>query len=247
MASSTCVVTTEEKQWIERNKLKTIEKRERNDSLNGSKKNMSQMDSKKWSSGRCCSCSITGTCLRCSCVMKGTPCLYCIPSRYGRCLNEYLASNLASDNESERSDGDGDGNELGRGLAMQKGVSCKDGDSIDLRPTLRSKMEKPFGGVMLNTNGGDSDDKWFCRWKQLVSLFGNLYDLPGGNVVKEFVGLLPDEISMLTEKRVNSERFIIFCRIVLQRDRLVKKGSDVRRLLKRRIDAWRNENFDELV
>ena len=130
---------------------------------------------------------------------------------------------------------------------MQKGMSCEDGNLIDLRPTLRNRMEKAFGGVILNTDGGDSDDKWFCRWKQLVSLFSNLYDLPGGNVGKDFVGLLADEISMLTEKRVNSERFIIFCRVVLQRDRMVKKGDDVCLLLKRRIDAGRNENFDELV
>ena len=66
MASSTCVVTTGEKQSIERNRLKSTEKCGRNDSLNGSKKKMSQMNSKKWSSGRCCSCSMTGTCLRCS-------------------------------------------------------------------------------------------------------------------------------------------------------------------------------------
>ena len=48
MASSTCVVTTEEKQLIERNRLKTVVKRGRNSSQNGSqngskRKNMSQM------------------------------------------------------------------------------------------------------------------------------------------------------------------------------------------------------------
>ena len=106
-------------------RLKTVVKHGRNGSQNGSKrKNMSQMVSKKRSSGQCCSSAMTGTCLRCSCVMKGTPCSSCVPSRYGRCLNGYLAVNVASDNESERSDGDGDGNELGRCLAMQKGMSC---------------------------------------------------------------------------------------------------------------------------
>ena len=113
-------------------------------------------------------------------------------------------------------------------------MSCEDGDSIGSQLPLHSRMEKAFGGVMLNSDGGDSDDKWLCRWKQLVSLFGSLYDLPGGNVGKEFVGLFADEISMLSEKRVNSERFIVFCRVV-------------RRLIKRRIDAWKNDNFDELV
>ena len=41
--------------------------------------------------------------------------------------------------------------------------------------------------------------------------------------------------------------FIVFCRVVLQRHRLVQKGSNVRRLIKRRIDARKNDNFDELV
>ena len=118
----------------------------------------------KRSSGRCCACAMTGTCLRCSCVMKGTPCSSCVPSRYGRCLNGYLAVNVASDNESDRSDGDGDGdgNELGRCLAMQKGMSCEDGDSTGSQLPLHSRMEKAFGGVMLNSDGSDSDDKWLC-------------------------------------------------------------------------------------
>ena len=69
----------------------------------------------------------------------------------------------------------------------------------------------------------------------------------GGNVGKKFVDILADEISNLVDKRVNSERFIVYCRVILQRDSGIKRSSDVRRLIKRRLDLWCNENFNELV
>ena len=74
-----------------------------------------------------------------------------------------------------------------------------------------------------------------------------LYDLPGGSIGKEFVGLLADEIRVLCNSLVKSERLIVFCGLLLQRDNMVKKGSDIRRLLKRRMDTWRKGCFDELL
>ncbi len=82
---------------------------------------------------------------------------------------------------------------------------------------------------------------------QLVSLFGSLYDLPGGNVGKQFVDILADEISNVVVRRENSEQFIVHCRVILQRDNGVKRSSDVRRLIKRRLDLWSSGNFSELV
>ena len=37
---------------------------------------------------RCCRCVGSGSCLRCSCVMRGTVCGDCYPSKKGRCLNQ---------------------------------------------------------------------------------------------------------------------------------------------------------------
>ena len=37
---------------------------------------------------RCCKCGITGSCLRCSCVMNGRSCSSCVLSKYGKCKNK---------------------------------------------------------------------------------------------------------------------------------------------------------------
>ena len=52
---------------------------------------------------------------------------------------------------------------------------------------------------------------------------------------------------MLSTGEAISERLIVFCGVVLQCDSMVKKGTDIRRLLKRRMDTWKQNRFDELV
>ena len=59
--------------------------------------------------------------------------------------------------------------------------------------------------------------------------------------------ILTQEISMLCRARVRSERFIVFIGNMLQRDNMVKKGCDIRRLLRRRIQAWKTEMYDDLL
>ena len=54
-------------------------------------------------------------------------------------------------------------------------------------------------------------------------------------------------MSKLASSEVKSERVIVFTVVMLQRDAMVKKGTDVRRLLKRRMDAWRAGQIDELM
>ena len=44
-----------------------------------------------------------------------------------------------------------------------------------------------------------------------------------------------------------SERVLVFSSVMLQRDRMVRKGADIRRLLDRRIGQWRDGHFDLLV
>ena len=83
--------------------------------------------------------------------------------------------------------------------------------------------------------------------EKVVTTRIELYDLPGGSIGKEFVGLLADEIRVLCNSLVKSERLIVFCGLLLQRDNMVKIGSDIRRLLKRRMDTWRKGCFDELL
>ena len=44
-----------------------------------------------------------------------------------------------------------------------------------------------------------------------------------------------------------AERVIVFSSLMLQRDRMVHKACDVRRLLERRLSLWTDNQFDVLL
>ena len=73
------------------------------------------------------------------------------------------------------------------------------------------------------------------------------YDLPGGSVGRHFVDMLANEINHLLHGLERSERLLVFLSVILQRDYSVKKGSDIRRLLMRRLSMWSDGLIDELV
>ena len=83
--------------------------------------------------------------------------------------------------------------------------------------------------------------------KKIVSTRCSYYNLPGGAVGREFIDILTQEVSMLCRACVRSERFIVFIGIMLQLDNMVKKGCDIRRLLRRRILAWKTEMYEDLL
>ena len=65
----------------------------------------------------------------------------------------------------------------------------------------------------------------------------NYYYIPNGTVGREFTQLLTQEVTLLNQGNFKSEHMIVFIGAVLQRDNMVKKkGSDICRLIKRRMD-----------
>jgi len=51
--------------------------------------------------------------------------------------------------------------------------------------------------------------------------------LPGGSIGKKYIDLLNEELHYLSVGAFPSERIIVFCSVMLQRDGLVRKGSDI--------------------
>jgi hypothetical protein len=90
-------------------------------------------------------------------------------------------------------------------------------------------------------------DDWYRRWRRVVKLSRKQYELPGGAVGREFVDSLTDEVNKLASGTHKSERVIVFCSVILQRDLLIKKAADIRRLLRRRLVMWHEAAFDALV
>ncbi len=59
--------------------------------------------------------------------------------------------------------------------------------------------------------------------------------------------MLTSEILKLESENVCSERFIVFLSTVLQRDSMVRKGADIKRLLSKRLDMLNNNQFDQFL
>ena len=110
----------------------------------------------------------------------------------------------------------------------------------------KTEMEDTFGASLLHSEGGDRDDVWCKRWAKAVCFKCHHYDLPGGATEREFVGLFSEEVLKLAIGEVRSEQLIVFLVVLLPRDALVK-GAHVRHLLKRRMQAWRSNQIDELL
>ena len=69
------------------------------------------------------------------------------------------------------------------------------------------------------------------------------YDLPGGAVSRRYVDILSEEVSQVTAGNYSSDRLIVFSTCILQKDRMIRKGVDIRRVLKQCMMMWKCENY----
>ena len=68
-----------------------------------------------------------------------------------------------------------------------------------------------------------------------------------GPVFHDFIDCLTSEVSLLARGLGCSERLIIFLSVLLQRDPLIRRGTDIRRLLGNWLKDRKGEKFDSLV
>ena len=55
------------------------------------------------------------------------------------------------------------------------------------------------------------------------------------------------EVLYLSTGNFPAERLIVFCAVTLQRDRLIEKVKDIRRIVDRRLGVWNRGEFDLLI
>jgi hypothetical protein len=92
-------------------------------------------------------------------------------------------------------------------------------------------MVKAFGETLCrSTVPSDDEDEWVKRWRHLK---GKLYHVHGGPVGRKYVDQLSIKVSHLAVGNFSSERLMVFSGTVLQRNRMVRKGSDIRRVVER--------------
>jgi hypothetical protein len=88
-------------------------------------------------------------------------------------------------------------------------------------------------------DGGIKDDAvWQEHWRKLVILPPQRYDSPSGPVGRRFVRLLTKELEGIHSRKWNSEKFLVFQMVILQRSKEVTGvAGNIKRRLSRRMDA----------
>ena len=103
------------------------------------------------------------------------------------------------------------------------------------------KMKEAFGETLKNNSGSPLDGRVEKIWERSALLRGRVYRLPGGAVGREFTSILASEYDLLAEGSQKSEKPSMFGKLILQKDKHIKKSADIRRLVKRRMQMWRNK------
>ena len=99
----------------------------------------------------------------------------------------------------------------------------------------RRKLTEVYGDYVRQNDGTTQDGgvtedvDWQERWRKVVGLPPQRYNVPNGKIGGLFVKTVAEELQGVTERRWNSERFIVFQSVILQRSREVKKAKDIRR------------------
>ena len=103
-------------------------------------------------------------------------------------------------------------------------------------------------GTIPSRNEGDAVESiWRSCWRVIIQHIGNHYILPGGPIDLHYVETLAEEINHLAVGNFSSDGVLVFSSMILQRDRMVCKGVDIRRLLGWRLQLWQQGEFDLLL
>ena len=198
-------------------------------------------------SASCCDCrDRRSTCAKqkakCACRRAGRECYNCLPLSLGKCSNCSIGTISSPELRTAT--------QLKEPfMDSQTEIACSP-ESPDQNQDIKLvdiKMKQAFGVPLLNSDGKPRDDQWGKIWERLTKLRGKLYTLPGGATAKRFISLYEREINAFVDGQRNSESFVCFPSLILQKDKNFKKTKDIRSLLKRRMTMWDNGQFDELI
>ena len=97
-------------------------------------------------------------------------------------------------------------------------------------------------------DGGIQDDaKWQTHWRKIIGLPPQRYSAPNGRVGRLFIKALTADLLGIQERRWNSERFITFLAVVLQRSPEAKRAQDIRKRIETRLQSWSHGDYEMLV
>lgn len=199
-------------------------------------------------SGPCCKCNgPNAKCVRCDCVKKRQPCINCAPSRTSSCHNDVthrqdrLKTTMVSSQPRVTTSSTTTAHTPNTLLVTNVSQDSNSTEEVDLL-MKRTFAEGLECSIIAGVDGG-----WYNRWLAIIKLSGKHYCLPGGSVGRKYVDQLAQELAHFSVDNFLSERFLVFSSVLLQRDRTVRKGFDIRRVIETILSMWHNEDFDLLV
>ena len=118
-------------------------------------------------------------------------------------------------------------------------------ENLRLREVYRDWVH---GNPGTHLDGGITDE-WKCQgwWRDLAVMPSKRYEAPCGKVGMRYVNALVRELRGLRNRQWNSERFIVFQTMTLQRARHVTESWDIRRRIEKRLEDWEAGHYAMLI
>ena len=124
---------------------------------------------------------------------------------------------------------------------------CQSVSSDDTSIEIDMFMCKAYGAPLLSSAGPPNSSPLYHLWITVVHHGGRHYSLPSGSVGRKHTDLLNQELQYFVSGSYCAEWVIVFSSLMLQRDRLVHKCCDIRRLLDCRMSLWIDNQYDVLL
>ena len=91
------------------------------------------------------------------------------------------------------------------------------------------------------------DGTWQGWWRDLAVKPLRHYEAPSGKAGRLYINALVRELRGVRYRRWNSEHFIVFQTVTLQRARHVTASRDIRRWIEKRLDTWEAGSYAMLM
>ena len=114
-------------------------------------------------------------------------------------------------------------------------------------------MDSIYGDHVHNNPGshlsaGIPDDSlWQHYYRSLVTYNASCYHLPSNSIGKDFISVLTGLCNGIRTRQHNSEKFLVFPLVVLQRSLSITKSPDIKKRIAHRLALWKAGKYQLLV
>ena len=95
--------------------------------------------------------------------------------------------------------------------------------------------------------GIPNDSLWQHYYRSLVTYNPSCYNLPNNSIGKDFLTVLTALCNGIRTRQHNSEKFLVFPILVLQRNPSITKSPDIKKRIAHRITLWKAGRYQLLV